>query len=634
MESSAVVSIDPLVFGHRLRHFRKRQGLTLAALGEVVGKPASYLSMLETATREPRLSLVGELAEALGVTAADLLEPEPPSRRAALEIALERAQQDPLYRSLGLPHLKPSAKLGDGVLEHLVSLYEELRRRSQLRAATPEEARQANAALRARMKERDNFFPEIEQIASDALAAVGRGGSGPIPRGALTALAAHFGFTVHQVPDLPGTARSVTDTRHGRIYLPQRDEAPSREVRSVLLQTLGHFALDHEDPRDFGDFLRQRVEANYFAGAVLAPLEPATAFLEDAKEGRDLSVEDLQEAFYVSYEMAAHRFTNLATSRLGIRLHFTRSDEDGVIWKAYENDGVPYPTDPDGAIEGQRLCREWATRRAFSSDDRFAIHYQYTDTPAGTFFCSTHVEAGRHPQHAVTVGVRFEDARWFRGWDTDRRAASRCPDGPCCRQPPPELAAEWAGYAWPQARAHSHVLAALPAGTFPGVDLTEVYEFLDRHAPLRAATSPPPSRRPASSRPCTGRPPATPAPSRGRTWLPIRASLRGSPPNGRSRGRPWWWGAGSATTPRSWLATATPSPPSTPRRRRSAGAGSAFPPARSTTWSPTCSACRPPGWGPSTSWWRTAPSSPSPSPCAPRWWQPSRPASPRAGGCG
>jgi hypothetical protein len=36
--------------------------------------------------------------------------------------------------------------------------------------------------------------------------------------------------------------------------------------------------------------------------------------------------------------------------------------------------------------------------------------------------------------------------------------------------------------AWPSARAHSHVLSALPAGIFPGVDDSDVYEFLDKHA--------------------------------------------------------------------------------------------------------------------------------------------------------
>jgi hypothetical protein len=35
--------------------------------------------------------------------------------------------------------------------------------------------------------------------------------------------------------------------------------------------------------------------------------------------------------------------------------------------------------------------------------------------------------------------------------------------------------------AWPSARAHSHILSALPTGSFPGVDETEVYEFLEHH---------------------------------------------------------------------------------------------------------------------------------------------------------
>jgi predicted transcriptional regulator len=477
------IALDPLVFGHRLRHLRKQRGLTLADLGAQIGRPASYLSMLETARREPRLSVIGELAGALGVAPGELVDPTPPSRRAELEIALERAQADPLYQELSLPHLKASARLPDDVLEHLVGLYEELRRRSALRAATPEEARKANTVLRDEMRERSNYFAEIEEVAADALRAAGHRGSGPILRGTLSNLAAHYGFEVRQVPDLPGTTRSVTDLASGRIYLPQRDAGGNRGVRSVLLQTVGHFVLGHDDPADFGQFLRQRVEANYFAGAVLAPEAAAVALLKDAMRERDLSVDDFREFFYVSYEMAAHRFTNLATHHLGMRVHFTRSDEDGVIWKTYENDGVPYPLDPDGAILGQSMCREWGTRQAFQSADRYGIHYQYTDTPAGTFFCSTHVEAGREPQHAVTVGVRFDDARHFRGRDTDRRAVSRCPDPSCCRTPPPPLSGRWHGLAWPSARAQSHVLAALPTGRFPGVDLTDVYEFLDRHAP-------------------------------------------------------------------------------------------------------------------------------------------------------
>jgi glyceraldehyde 3-phosphate dehydrogenase len=43
----------------------------------------------------------------------------------------------------------------------------------------------------------------------------------------------------------------------------------------------------------------------------------------------------------------------------------------------------------------------------------------------------------------------------------------------------PALAERWDGLAWPSARVRSHVLAALPVGTFPGVDLQEVYAFLE-----------------------------------------------------------------------------------------------------------------------------------------------------------
>jgi XRE family transcriptional regulator, fatty acid utilization regulator len=164
-------------------------------------------------------------------------------------------------------------------------------------------------------------------------------------------------------------------------------------------------------------------------------------------------------------------------------VHFTRTDASGTIYKAYENDGLAYPTDATGAIEGQLACRQYTSRRVFASADRYATYTQFTDTPNGTYFCTAHVEPGGGGEFAVTVGVPFQHAKWFRGADTQRRRKSTCPSPSCCRRPPQELASKWEGQAWPSARAHSHLLAALPPGTFPGVDTTDVYTFLDRHAP-------------------------------------------------------------------------------------------------------------------------------------------------------
>ncbi len=82
----------------------------------------------------------------------------------------------------------------------------------------------------------------------------------------------------------------------------------------------------------------------------------------------------------------------------------------------------------------------------------------------------------------MTVGVPFDDARWFRGRQTSKRAQSSCPDESCCRRPPVELAQRWEGKAWPSARVHKQMFSPLPRGAFPGVDDGEVYSFLDRHA--------------------------------------------------------------------------------------------------------------------------------------------------------
>lgn len=474
--------LDPLVFGQRLRHLRTARGLTLRQLGQRVGKQAPYLSQLENGKRDPGLSLVSALARALRVTPDELLAAEPPSHRAELEIGLQRAQKDPLwYREMGLPPLSPSARIPTNMLEAIVRLFEELKGRGQVRAETPEGARRANTALRREMQEGNNYFPDIEQLAANTLEAIDYT-DGPVSRRALVELANHLGFTFHLVQDLPRSVRSLTDLRYNRIYIPQRNQLGTRLARSVVIQTLGHFVLGHEDPEDFGQFLRQRVEANYFAGAILVPERAVVPLLLEAGRNGEIAVEDLEEHFYVSYEMAAHRFTNLATHHLDIPVHFVRSDENGVIWKAYENDGIPFPTDPEGAIEGQLLCRRWGPRNAFSSEDRFSTHYQVTETPAGAYWSSTYIEASSEPLHAVTLGARFEHARVFRGSDTKVRATSRCPDGPCCRRPPADLSARWDGKAWPSPRPQSHILAALPAGTFPGVELADVYEFLDRRA--------------------------------------------------------------------------------------------------------------------------------------------------------
>jgi predicted transcriptional regulator/DNA-binding XRE family transcriptional regulator len=483
-ESSKLVEtegLDLAMFGQRLRHQRRARGLTLADLGAKVGRTPSVLSLIENGKREPRLSLVEQLAAALGVDVSELLKKQPPSRRAQLEIALEQAQRDSSYAALGLPELRVGTRVPTDVLEHLVRLSGELRAQRAKPTATPEEARYANAALRGSQRERDNYFAPLERAAEAALAKAGYAG-GALTQGMLLSVVAGHGFSVRFAADLPRSVRSLTDLRANRIYVKQ-EPVGGHSPRTVILQALGHFLLGHGTPRDFADFLRQRVEANYFAGAVLIPEQAAVPFLRSAKERRDLAVEDLVDVFSVSYEMAAHRVTNLITHHLGVPCHFVKNDASGVIYKAYQNDGVVFPADGTGAIEGQRMCRQWSGRQVFTADDRYSPFYQYSDTPSGTYFCVAQVDPGSgDAAYSITLGVPFDHSRWFRGRESKIRTRSRCPDGDCCQRAPATLAERWDGMAWPSARAHSHVLSVLPSGAFPGVDDVDIYEFLDRHS--------------------------------------------------------------------------------------------------------------------------------------------------------
>ena len=485
-------SLDPLVFGQRLRHLRRQSGMTLESLGQAVGRPASYLSQLENGHKEPRLSTVNELAAALGCRPADLLAPAAPSRRAELEVALAHIQEDPRYKELQLPYLRPSSRLDDSALEHIVALFDRVRTLSGPAEPVPSGgtpgARAANSAMRDEMRKRDNYFADIERVATEALDAVGYSGPGAVSERHLTDVAGHFGFNIARVQDLPPSTRSITDVRNRVVYVPQRNATGGmRSSRSVIAQTLGHFALGHRDPADFEGYVRQRVEANYFAGALLAPERPVVRVLDEARAAEDISVEDLSEMFYISYEMAAHRLTNLITRHFGIPIHFQRSDPEGTLWKAYENDGVLLPADTDGTIEGQKLCRWWSSRQAYESSDSYALHYQYTETVAGTFWCATHIDLDRDRGDAITIGTVEAMAHWFRGSDTPRRAVSTCPDPACCRRPPADAVRRWEGWSWPSARDHSHFVSGLPTDTvvfspFPGVDLVDVYSFLDRNS--------------------------------------------------------------------------------------------------------------------------------------------------------
>jgi transcriptional regulator with XRE-family HTH domain len=467
--------------GHRIRHHRLDKGFTLDELGALVGVAGSQLSLIENGKREPKLSLLQAIALATGTEVTDLISGEPPNRRAALEIELERAQESPVFRQLGIAPVRVTKGMSDETIESLLGLHRELQRREREAIATPEEARRANTELRLRMRAQNNYLADIERLAEKQLRSAGHV-QGALTHRTVSIMAEKLGFELIYVNDLPHSTRSVTDLEHGRIYLPPASIPGGHGLRSMALQAMAHRLLGHTPPTDYADFLQQRLEINYFAACCLMPETAAVAFLQQAKKDRNLAVEDFRDAFGVTHEGAGMRMTNLLTQHLGMSLHFLRVDATGAITRVYENDDLPLPMDVTGAVEGQRVCRKFQARAAFTQQNRTTEHHQYTDTPSGTFWCSTQTGSSSDGEFSITVGVPFDDARWWRGRETGDRAVSTCPDESCCRRPSAELTERWNGRAGPSARVHTHMFSPLPRGAFPGVDDNEVYNFLGRHA--------------------------------------------------------------------------------------------------------------------------------------------------------
>jgi predicted transcriptional regulator/DNA-binding XRE family transcriptional regulator len=477
----ATAEADGLTIGRRIRQLRTARGMTLDELATAVDRAPSQLSMIETGKREPKLSLLQSIARALGTTIDALLEAEPLDERATMEIALERAMKGQTFQSLGIAPFRIGRGVPDEALAAMLALQREIERLGDERSATPEEARRANVELRHLMRRQNNYFAELEARARAILEAVDHPG-GPLTQRTASDIAAHLGFSLHYVADLPASTRSVADLKNGRLYLSSTVPAKG-DSRTAVLQALASRILGHSEPRSYAEFLRQRVETNYLTGALLIPEAQAVPFLLDAKSRRAVSIEDLRDAYSVSYETAAHRFTNLASEHLGIPVHFLKVHESGTITKAYENDDVNFPADRLGSIEGQLCCRRWTSRVVFDVPDKFNPYYQYTDTGNGTFWCTARVEASSEGAHSVSVGVRFDDTKWFIGRDTPNRGVSRHSVDVCCRRPPAELEGAWRDQAWPNVRTPRTLLATLPSGSFPGVDTTDLYEFLDSHSP-------------------------------------------------------------------------------------------------------------------------------------------------------
>ncbi len=318
--------------------------------------------------------------------------------------------------------------MSDATLKTIVGLHREPDRRARMAISTPEGGAASYHPAPDDDAERNNHLPEIELIAEQATKAV-RHSSGALtaPHGCGDGWAG-VGLTIVHTDDLPHPARAVVDLEHGRIYIPPAFSIPGGHgLRSLALQAMANTVLEHGGPTDHADFLRQRLEASYFAAACPMPRAASVDFLERAKRERNIAIEDFRDTFGVTHEGAALRFTNLATHYLGITLHYLWNNGDGTVEGTH---GERRSSAAPGRDLLVRRRARWssatgAREKAFARATRTSEHYQYTDTPAGTFFESTQTGTGATAEFSITLGVPYAESKWFRGANHSSASCAR-----------------------------------------------------------------------------------------------------------------------------------------------------------------------------------------------------------------
>ena len=235
--------------------------------------PAASCRSSRTASASRSCRCCRRSPPATGVELADLLAAEPPNRRAALEIELERAQCES-----GLPPARARRRCrstqGHDRRDARVD------RRPAPRAAAPRArgdrdarggAAREHRAARCACATRDNYLPEIEQLAEEQLKAAGpRHGRAHPPHGEHHGRAARLRAHLRERPARTRPARSPTSRTAASTCRRPRSPAATacarwrcRRWRTACSATSA--------PTDYAEFLQQRLEINYFAAACLMP---------------------------------------------------------------------------------------------------------------------------------------------------------------------------------------------------------------------------------------------------------------------------------------------------------------------------------------------------------------------------
>jgi predicted transcriptional regulator/DNA-binding XRE family transcriptional regulator len=419
---------EKLMAGHAVRRLRRQQGLSQAAMAEMLAISPSYLTLIEKNQRPVSATLLVRLADTFGFDPRALAAGEPGGG----EAALRRRLADPMFADLEIDRHELAEWLAaaPGGTEAFARAFDRIGAGG---AALPV----AEDPLRLARREIErwrNHFTDLDSQA-EALADELRMGSGDLYAALAERLRVRHSLSIRVLPVdvLPDVLRRL-DLHARQLQLSELLDPAARTF--ALAYQLGQIeARDEIDALARGagfadraaERLLRRHLAGYFAAAVMMPYG---RFLR-ACEATGYDLDLLCRRFGAGFEQVAHRLTTL--NRVGARglpFFMLRIDRAGQASKRFAG--------ASGAelVEAEGRCPLWRLHHAFDRPGADAV--QLVELEDGARFLTiarAGMPQGRRAgaEFAIGLGVAAGQAgalAWARGVDL---AGAATPIGLGCR---------------------------------------------------------------------------------------------------------------------------------------------------------------------------------------------------------
>ncbi|QDZ06746.1 ImmA/IrrE family metallo-endopeptidase [Sphingomonas panacisoli] len=356
-----------ILAGHAVRRLRRREGLTQAAMAEMLTISPSYLNLVEKNQRPVSAALLVKLAETFDFDPRALAAGEPGGGAAAIR----RRLADPMFADLEIDRNEVEEWLAGapGGAEAFARAFD----RTGVTAGPDGAAAAADpiAELRREIERWRGHFADLDASA-ETLADELRLGAGDLYGAIAERLRVKHQLTIRILPvDVMPDLLRRTDLHARQLQLSETLDPASRTFAAAyqLAQIEARDAIEAlVKGAGFADRAAERLYrrylTSYFAAAVMMPY---ARFLR-ACEATGYDLELLQRRFGAGFEQVAHRLTTLQrVGARGLPFFMVRIDRAGQASKRFSGaSGSPL-------TESDARCPLWRVHHAFDRPGDIAV---------------------------------------------------------------------------------------------------------------------------------------------------------------------------------------------------------------------------------------------------------------------